>query len=396
MVAIIDLDCFYAQVEMVHNPALKDKPIGIRQKNLMVTCNYIARNMGVKKTMSINEAKKFLPSLVIIDGSNIDKYRVASNKVFDFLCTFGTVEKGGMDEFYLDVKDYIDNGLIDESTCHFYGEMSTELQLLSCTVHSIRQQLFDSLGYTTSSGISTSKLFAKLCADIHKPFQQTTFSADYAQSHLLTVPVKHIPGFGHSSRSKFDIEKTIIVKDFIQKYSKSDFISILGSRYDQVYDLMLGIDKSTVFQSSTLVNQISVEDSGHYNDIKRIISKLSIHLLQLVNDKELKQDLKRWPSKLRLSYGTSYKNRKSKTIKWPLSLIDNHNSLKLKDTILLTLLPLLSSDTKFYIVNICATDFNKIENTISFENKTEFFCDQCNLSLPLFAKTAHLNFHNDF
>jgi DNA polymerase iota len=49
----IDADCFYAQVEMLRDPTLRDKPLGIQQKNIVVTCNYKAREFGVKKLMSI-------------------------------------------------------------------------------------------------------------------------------------------------------------------------------------------------------------------------------------------------------------------------------------------------------------------------------------------------------
>ena len=45
----IEIDCFYSQVEMVADPALKDRPIGIQQKNIVVTCNYIVRTRGVGK-----------------------------------------------------------------------------------------------------------------------------------------------------------------------------------------------------------------------------------------------------------------------------------------------------------------------------------------------------------
>jgi len=49
----IDADCFYAQVEMLRNPLLRDKPLGIQQKNIVVTCNYKAREFGVNKLMFI-------------------------------------------------------------------------------------------------------------------------------------------------------------------------------------------------------------------------------------------------------------------------------------------------------------------------------------------------------
>ena len=51
----IDIDCFYAQVEMVSDPSLVSRPLGIQQKNLVVTCNYVARAVGVGKCMKVSE-----------------------------------------------------------------------------------------------------------------------------------------------------------------------------------------------------------------------------------------------------------------------------------------------------------------------------------------------------
>lgn len=61
----IDIDCFYAQVEILKNPNLKNVPLGIQQKNIVVTSNYIAREYGIKKCMQIVEAKKLCPGLVL-------------------------------------------------------------------------------------------------------------------------------------------------------------------------------------------------------------------------------------------------------------------------------------------------------------------------------------------
>ena len=51
-----DIDCFYAQVEMLRDPSLRDKPLGIQQKNIVVTCNYPARAKGVGKCAYVRDA----------------------------------------------------------------------------------------------------------------------------------------------------------------------------------------------------------------------------------------------------------------------------------------------------------------------------------------------------
>ena len=71
----LDVDCFYAQVEMISEPSLTDKPLGIQQKNIVVTCNYVARARGVGKCMYISEAVKVCPDLVLVNGEDLAHYR---------------------------------------------------------------------------------------------------------------------------------------------------------------------------------------------------------------------------------------------------------------------------------------------------------------------------------
>ena len=118
----IDIDSFYAQVEMNLNPELKDKPVGVQQKYLMITCNYIARNMGVKKSMNAKEAKKVCPELVLVNGEDLKNYREYSQRTFQ-LCKeqFQDVERLGFDENFIDVTKTVDSMMKGEST-NYGGE----------------------------------------------------------------------------------------------------------------------------------------------------------------------------------------------------------------------------------------------------------------------------------
>ena len=71
----IDIDCFYAQVEMVKDPSLVTKPLGIQQKNIVVTCNYVARQRGITKCQYISDAIKVCPDLVLVNGEDLAHYR---------------------------------------------------------------------------------------------------------------------------------------------------------------------------------------------------------------------------------------------------------------------------------------------------------------------------------
>jgi nucleotidyltransferase/DNA polymerase involved in DNA repair len=69
-------------VEEIANPELAIKPFAVGQKQIIVTSNYVARSFGVKKLMSREEAKKTCPELIIIEGSDLEPYRLASQSIY--------------------------------------------------------------------------------------------------------------------------------------------------------------------------------------------------------------------------------------------------------------------------------------------------------------------------
>jgi len=67
----VDMNCFYASVEMAYDPSLKGKPVAIAgseedRRGIVVTCSYEARKFGVKTTMTVREAKRLCPQLIIL------------------------------------------------------------------------------------------------------------------------------------------------------------------------------------------------------------------------------------------------------------------------------------------------------------------------------------------
>ena len=92
---------------MLKDPSLREHPLGIQQKNIVVTCNYKARRLGVVKCSLIEEAKKACPTLVLVNGEDLAEYRRYSLKIFDLIKEAGkgkcAVERLGMDENFIDV-----------------------------------------------------------------------------------------------------------------------------------------------------------------------------------------------------------------------------------------------------------------------------------------------------
>ncbi|KAK3304289.1 uncharacterized protein B0T15DRAFT_536021 [Chaetomium strumarium] len=232
-----DLDCFYAQCVENQQPSLRTVPLGIKQKGILATCNYVARRHGVKKLMPIAEAKRICPDLVLADGEDLSPFRDVSKRLYNLLRSYswnGKVERLGLDEIFLDVTDLIsynvellnrnalqhsyfclsrsdpevgfefdatsfagcihgnDGGPTDESAPR------TRLLLASHLARYLRLKIEDE-GYTTACGISTSKLLAKLVGGKNKPRNQTTLlglKPEDVLSFMDEHKLRKVPGIG--------------------------------------------------------------------------------------------------------------------------------------------------------------------------------------------------------
>ena len=111
----VDMDCFYAQVEERRRPTLAGRPLGVRQKNIVVTCNYEARAMGIRKCMLVEDALRVCPSLTLVPGEDLAPYRQASAQVTALLQQFSPlVERLGLDENFVDVTQLVNRRLKDD------------------------------------------------------------------------------------------------------------------------------------------------------------------------------------------------------------------------------------------------------------------------------------------
>lgn len=106
----IDMNSFYASVEMAYDPALRGKPVAVagnvkERKGIVVTCSYEARARGVKTTMPVWQAKRHCPELIVLPP-NFDRYRNSSRAMFTILREYtDLVEPVSIDEGYMDMTD---------------------------------------------------------------------------------------------------------------------------------------------------------------------------------------------------------------------------------------------------------------------------------------------------
>ncbi|KAJ8725395.1 hypothetical protein PYW08_003578 [Mythimna loreyi] len=292
VVVLIDMDCFYCQVEEKMNPELRGKPIAVVQYNPwkgggIIAVNYVARAQGVGRHMRGDEAKEkcpdiVLPSVPCLRGkADISKYREAGKEVARVLQKFSPLlERASIDEAYLDITapvqerlktlnvntihsgmmpntfalgyDCVDEFLADVHTCgienmEFDYEHAKRLLVGAVIVSEIRAAVYEETGYRCSAGIAHNKILAKLVCGMNKPNKQTVLPKhciDLLYSTLPLKKVKHLGGkFGFTVCEMLKIQKM----GELQKFSEKD----LQARFDEkngtwLYNIARGIDLEPV------------------------------------------------------------------------------------------------------------------------------------------------------
>ena len=185
----VDMNSFYASVEMAYNPDLKGKPLAIagnpeERRGIIVTCSYEARKYGVRTTMPLWEAKKLCPNLIIM-RPDFDKYRTASHAIFQLLRTYTTmVEPVSIDEGYVDI-----------TQCAHLG---SPIEI----AESIQQRIMETLDLPCSIGIAPNKFLAKTASDMKKPMGITILRKRDVPRVLWPLPTSDMHGVGEKTAEK--------------------------------------------------------------------------------------------------------------------------------------------------------------------------------------------------
>lgn len=187
----VDMNSFYASVEMAYDPSLKGKPLAIagnpeERRGVIVTCSYEARKLGIKTTMSVWEAKKLCPNL-IVRKPNFERYRIASKGMFAILSQYSDfVEPVSIDEGYLDITDS--------------WELGTPLEIAI----QIQKQIMRELDLPCSIGIAPNRFLAKTASNMKKPLGITILRKRDIQKVLWPLPVIDMHGIGKKTAEKLN------------------------------------------------------------------------------------------------------------------------------------------------------------------------------------------------
>ncbi|HAV12314.1 MAG TPA: DNA polymerase IV [Opitutae bacterium] len=224
----IDMDCFYAAVEMREHPELGNRPVavgGASGRGVLTTCNYAAREYGVRSAMPVFKARALCPNLVILPV-RFELYRAASGVVRDIFKRYtDLIEPLSLDEAYLDLTHHKRSG----------AELAGE----------IRQAIYDETQLTASAGIAPNKLIAKIASDWNKPNGQCVVAPSRIDEFMHPLPVRRIWGVGPKSAAKLTA-MGIETCGELQALDQTELAQNFGSFGLELYKLCRGIDERPV------------------------------------------------------------------------------------------------------------------------------------------------------
>ena len=204
----LDMDMFFAAVEIRDNPSLKDIPMAVGSMSMISTSNYIARKYGVRSAMPGFIAMKLCPQLKLVQH-HYTKYKNESIKIMSILEEYDLfIESMGLDEAYLDLTDYCKNKKI--YTREGIIEVANE----------IKRKIFEETKLTCSCGIACNKTLAKICSDYNKP--NGLFYLDYEpniiEEFVSKLSIRKIPFIGSKTESKLNLLNIFTCKDLVDRY----------------------------------------------------------------------------------------------------------------------------------------------------------------------------------
>lgn len=270
----IDMNCFYASVEMAHNPTLKNKPLAIagnpeERKGIIVTSSYEAREKGVKTTMPLWQARRLCPELIVM-RPNFNRYREASRSIFKFLAEITPlVEPISIDEGYLDITE-----------CKHLGH---PLEIAK----NIQQGLLAKLDLPSSIGIAPNKFLAKMASDMQKPLGLTILRKRDLPKVLWPLPVGKMHGVGERTKEKLEQLDIYTIGDLASAchYTLKHAIGVNGERliYYASGEDNRPVDPEAVNEfksigSSKTLPEDTIDERVIFNLLRRLIRQIELRL----------------------------------------------------------------------------------------------------------------------
>lgn len=307
----VDMNSFYASVEMAYDPTLRGKPLAIagnveERKGIVVTCSYEARAFGVKTTMPLWEAKQKCPQL-IVRKPNFERYRKSSQAMFALLRTYtDLVEPVSIDEGYMDVTD-----------CTL---SLTPIQI----AEEIQQRLKKELLLPCSIGIAPNKFLAKMASDMKKPMGITVLRKRELSTKLWPMPVGEMHGVGTKTAEKL---KTIQITTIGELAEGNDYQlkHLLGINGERLKKRANGednrpVDPDSVSEFKSIGNSTTLPAD---TDDEQVIEKVLERLANSVSARMKRKSVLSHNVQLVIRYGINHTVTRSRKLANPIESVEH-------------------------------------------------------------------------
>jgi len=268
IIMLVDMDHFFTAVEQREHHELKNKPVvvgadpkGGTGRGVVSTSNYLARGFGVKSGMPISGAWKLCPEAIFLPV-NYELYLKVSSRFMDILRRHTEkFEQWGIDEAFLDVTSKVNDYASAEALAK-----------------QIKDEIYTEERLTSSVGISSNKLVAKIASDFQKPNGLTIIKEEDVERFLAPLPVSKLLWVGKKTGRKLEDMGIKIIGD-LARYDPTVLTDAFGELGKQLLLMALGIDKSDV-QERNWIKSLSreltfQEDTDDFDSVLRNLDKLS-------------------------------------------------------------------------------------------------------------------------
>lgn len=278
----VDLNNFYASVECLYNPDIRDKPVIVcgdaeARHGIVLAKNGPAKALGVKTGDVIWQAKLKCPGLIAVPA-DFSKYlrfsRLAKAIYADYT---DRVEAFGVDECWLDIT----------GTEQLFGDGET-------VANQIRQRFREELGLTASVGVSWNKIFAKLGSDMKKPDATTVITQETFREKVWSLPVRELLYVGRSTRTKLQNRAIYTIGELANRDIHSLRL-LLGVWGETLWHFANGLDTAPVkfVGEESIVKSVgnsttAVRDLQNFEDVKMIVYVLAESIAARLRDHGLK------------------------------------------------------------------------------------------------------------
>ena len=231
MILHIDMDAFYASVEQLDDPRLKNKCVivgGTSNRGVVSAASYEARQFGIHSAMPIYQAKQKCPHASFVPP-RMGRYKEVSKKIMAILRNFSPlVEPVSIDEAYLDV-----------TGCQRLFGGPQEI------AREIKRKIKETVNLTCSVGVAPNKFLAKIASDMEKPDGLTVILPDQVAAFIDSLPIKKVPGVGKKMIRQLELLGIRTLGD-VQQLPEKSLIKHLGKFGKRLRSLSSGSDDSPV------------------------------------------------------------------------------------------------------------------------------------------------------